>query len=152
MGSRRRDREILEPRKLHDAAPKPHELLANLLRRAAHRRSNFDNGLMKLRLHLAEESMVVLEELRDVRLELSSLWVDDLVLFLDANREGRRLHGRHSLEMIIRIIEVSQGRSAPSTRRPPSRSAARRSRVGSGSLPCTHRSSRTAPCRACDPR
>ena len=30
--------------------------------------------------------MVVLEELRDVRLELPSLWVDDLVLFLDANR------------------------------------------------------------------
>ena len=86
MCAGRGDREVLEPRQLHHATSQAHELFPNFLRRPADRRSHFDDGLMKLRLHLAEEAMVVLEKLRDVRLKLTGLWVDDLVLFLDANR------------------------------------------------------------------
>ena len=71
---------------LHHAAAQPHQLFANFLRRPADRRADLDDRLVQLRLHLPEEAVVVLEELRDVRLQLASLRVDDLVLFFDANR------------------------------------------------------------------
>ena len=77
---------------LHDPAPEPHELFADFLRRATHRGANLHDRLMQLRLHLPEEAMIVLQQLRDVRLQLPGDGVDYLILFLDSDCETRSFH------------------------------------------------------------
>ena len=48
---------------------------------------------MKLGLDLfAEDRLAVLEDLRDVRLQLPGRRVDDLVLFFDPERQRRSFH------------------------------------------------------------
>jgi hypothetical protein len=46
---------------------------------------------VQLRLDLAQDQLVLLQDLRDVGAQLARLRIDDLVLFLDADGQGRRL-------------------------------------------------------------
>src|SRR6266566_3021840 len=85
----------LEPAPGHqfqDLSPQPHELGARLRRRIADLGPDFDNRLVQLRLYLREHEVIAAQDFRDVRLQLAGLGVDDLILFLDAEREGGRLH------------------------------------------------------------
>src|SRR5690348_4691378 len=51
---------------------------------------------MQLGLDLAEQHLIPVQNLGDVRAELTGLRVDDLVLFLDSEGQGRRFHVRFS--------------------------------------------------------
>ena len=55
--------------------------------------ADLDHRLVQFGLDLlAEDELALLEDLRDVRLQLPRLRVDDLVLFLDPDRQRRGLH------------------------------------------------------------
>ena len=54
--------------------------------------AHLHDGLVQLRLDLAQDHVVVFQQLRDVAAELPGFRVDDLVLFFDAQGERRLLH------------------------------------------------------------
>ncbi len=92
MGARGGDLEAVARGQLDDRAAQVDQLGAHLRGRAADLGADLDDGLVQLGLHLLEEAVVRLEDLGDVRRQLARLRVDDLVLFLDAERERRGLH------------------------------------------------------------
>src|SRR5258705_10996099 len=55
--------------------------------------ADLDHRLVQLGLDLlVQDELTLLEHLRNVRAQLSRLRVDDLIFFLDADRQGWRVH------------------------------------------------------------
>src|SRR5467141_1907 len=92
MCARGGDLEPVPGHQFQDLSPQSHELGARLRRRVADLGPDFDNRLVQLRLYLREHQVVAAQDFRDVRLQFAGLGIDDLVLFLDAEREGWGLH------------------------------------------------------------
>ena len=93
------------------ALAEPHQLGPRLGRRLADLGADLDHRLVQLGLDLlAEDELALFEDLRDVRLQLPGRGVDDLVLFLDAERQRRRLHG-FSAEAELPQINAGERRS-----------------------------------------
>jgi hypothetical protein len=84
--SRRPRSRVLEPASSITPRLRRTELFAHFLRRATNVVSRPRRSTDAARASPARGSVVVLEQLRDVRLQLASLRVDDLVLFFDADR------------------------------------------------------------------
>jgi len=92
MGAGGDDREAALRGQLVDHAPEADHLLPELGRCAAHRAPHLHDRAVELGLDLLDRNPVALEDLLDVGAELSRVGVDDLVLLLDPQGEGRSLH------------------------------------------------------------
>src|SRR4029077_13053595 len=90
--ARRGDPEAVLGREPHDVPAQADQLGPHLGRRPAYRGADLHDRLVQLGLHLGQNQMIASEELRDVRFQLARRGIDDLVLFLDAERERGRLH------------------------------------------------------------
>ena len=76
-------------------AAQPRDFGTGLADRAAGRCSNLDDALVHLGLDLfAQNHLPAFEDLRDIRTQFARFRIDDLVFFLDAEREREiRRHG-----------------------------------------------------------
>src|SRR5687767_663692 len=100
----------LSCRQLHHTPPQVNELVADILRCVADRGTHLDDGLVQLRLHLTEHQPLVLQDLRDIRLQLPGGRVDDLVLLFNSYRETWTLH-RLETDVGCGMWDVREGRS-----------------------------------------
>ena len=69
---------------LHNTLAQHDQFITNLRRCLAHRRADFDDRLMHLRLHLRQHAVIFGQQLRHIRDQITRNRIDDLVLFLDA--------------------------------------------------------------------
>src|SRR5690242_14513540 len=99
MRARRRDAQSVLRRQADHFAPQLRQLGAELGGRPADLAPHVPVRLMQLRLRLRERRMVLLKDLRDVRLELARVRIDDLVFLFYAERQRGRLH-RGSTSMV----------------------------------------------------
>src|SRR5690348_5818207 len=99
MRARRGDSQSVLRGQADDFAAQLRQLGAQLGGRLAHLAPHLHDRLMQLRLHLREHQMVLFEDLCDVRLELASPRIDDLIFLFNAERQRGRLH-RGSTSMV----------------------------------------------------
>src|SRR2546423_557367 len=92
MRARGGDLESVPGHQFEDLPAQSHQLGARLRRRRADLGADLHNRLVQLRLYLRQQQVIAAQDFRDVRLQLAGLGIDDLILFLDAEREGGGLH------------------------------------------------------------
>ncbi len=90
----RGDTQIVSGGQLGHAAPDSDQFVSRFGRRAAHFRADLDDRLAHLRpeFELAQDAMILLQALGDIRPQLARLGVNDLVLFFNANSQRWGLH------------------------------------------------------------
>src|SRR4029453_3328769 len=108
--TRRSDAHSVLPREPDDLGPHLADVLADLGDVLADPGADLDHRLMHLRLDpLLQEDLSLVEDLLDVRAQLSRLRIQDLELLLDAEGEGRAFHGNGQASRRGRLAGPAEG-------------------------------------------